>query len=103
MTEPGDIPPWDEALAALLREEYARQRRTLVVADLEQIAAEHGIRFDDLVVTLFQLCIHGHWRYRHVGAVERLITRAALAELARRGRLHPSDLREYSGNWRPLN
>ena len=92
---------WDVALAGLLRYEYDRLARPLNMADVKRLAAEHGMRFNDLIVTLLQLCIHRQWRYRNPDGVERLITKAVLAGLRRRGRLHEHDFREYTGGWRP--
>ena len=58
------IPKWDVALAALVREVYNQRNVPLSVADLNRLCTQYSIRFDDMLVNMFELCIHNAWRYQ---------------------------------------
>ncbi len=97
-----EIPKWDVALEALIRDEFARQGR-FCLADLKRLAAEYGIRFDDLFTTLFELVIHRRWRYVDKDGQVRALGRIELERLFRRGRIHYQDVRHYTGRWMPCD
>lgn len=97
-----DIPEWDIALAALAQEEYEKYGHNLRIADFQRLAAEHAIRFDDIMVTIFELCIHGEWLYQDVDGKDRTISRDEVEKLYVGGRLADKDVAEYKGSWRPF-
>ena len=100
---PVPLAKWDVALEALLREEYHKKAVALRVDDIRRLAMDYAIRFDDIVVTLFELCIHGEWRYRdrHGAVVE--MTHELFNELTSGGRLKDKDLAGFDGGWSPLS
>lgn len=100
--EPIAVPKWDVALEALVREEYEKKAVPLEVADLRRLALEYAIRFDDIVVTLFELCIHGEWQYRDRADRVQDMTREKFDELTSGGRLKDKDLSGFDGGWLPL-
>lgn len=100
--EPIAVPRWDVALEALVREEYQKEGEPLMVADLRRLAMEYAIRFDDIVVTLFELCMHGEWQYRDRDGNIDEMTRERYEELISAGRLKDQDLQRFDGGWSPL-
>lgn len=97
-----EIPKWDIALAALAKEDYEKAGRNLTLEDFKGEAAEHAIRFDDIMVTIFELCIEGEWQYREADGRDRAITREEVDNLYVGGRLADKDVAAYTGSWRPL-
>ena len=97
------MPDWDVALASLIRDECRSQGGTLSIEDFSRLARVHSIRFDDIMETVFALCIHGQWRYTDANGNARLITREEVNRLYVDRRLYEKDLREYNGKWSPLN
>lgn len=100
--EPIPVPKWDVALAALMREEYQKTGNALKVDDLRRLATEYAIRFDDMVVTAFELCLHGQWQYRAASGAVREMTREIFDELTSAGRLKDRDMVGFDGGWSPL-
>ncbi len=98
-----EIPKWDIALAALAREAFEKSGRNLSLEDFKRQAAEHAIRFDDIMVTMFELCIQGEWRYQDADGHDRIITRNEVDKLYVGGRLADKDVAGYTGSWYPLN
>ncbi len=88
---------WDIALANLAKEEYQKKSAALTMDDFTRLANEYHIRLDDIMITMFELVIHGKWVYE--GEVE--VTRSTLNDLYINGRLHAKDLALFSGLWRP--
>ena len=97
------MPDWDVALASLIRDECRSQGGTLGIEDFSRLARVHSIRFDDIMETVFSLCIHGQWRYTDANGNARPITREEVNRLYVDRRLYEKDLREYNGKWSPLN
>lgn len=97
-----EIPGWDIALAALAREEVGKLGRGLQLEDFQHLATEHVIRFDDIMVTLFELVIEGEWRYEQPRGKPRTITRDEVEKLYVGGRLVEADVKEYTGVWLPV-
>jgi hypothetical protein len=97
-----EIPKWDVALAALAKEEYQHKGEALRLEDFHRLAKEHAIRFDDIMVTMFELCINSEWRYQVDSGVDLAINREMLDKLFVKGRLHEGDLKDFSGTWRPV-
>ena len=95
-----EVPEWDVALEALIRDEFAKQGR-LCLEDLKRLAAEYSIRFDDLFTTLFELVIHGRWHYVDAENKHRTLTRAELGRLFVGARIHYKDVQHYNGHWFP--
>ena len=97
-----EIPKWDIALAALAREDYRKAGRNLTLEDFKRQARQHAIRFDDIMVTLFELCIEGEWQYQGADGVDRVISREEVDKLYVGGRLADKDVADYTGSWYPL-
>lgn len=97
-----EVPKWDIALAALSKEEAEKLGHGLRIADFKRLAAEHSIRFDDIMVTMFELVINKEWRYEQPDGVERPIIRDEVEKLYVGGRLVEADVNEYVGLWTPL-
>lgn len=103
MTEHDTLTPkWDVALEALLTEEYDERGMEMRVADFKRLACEYDIRFDDIVNTLFRMCIDGAWQYRDGSGQERPITQQDYDRLFVRGRTGEKDMEEYDGSWFPV-
>lgn len=95
-----EIPRWDIALESLLSEEHQQSGRALQIEDFHRLAAQHAIRFDDIMATLFELVLNGNWRYIDNEDPQPL-TRDRVDRLYINGRLDPVDLREFGGEWSP--
>ena len=94
-----DVPQWDVALASLAGDEYNKNSTTpLTIDDFTRLAKDYSIRLDDIMVTMFELVIHGRWCYEG----EQEITRVTLNELYVGGRLHAKDLKAFRGGWEPV-
>jgi len=98
-----DVPAWDVALASLIREEYLKRGAALMISDFSHLAREHAIRFDDIMETVFALCINGQWRYTGADGNVRAISQDEVNRLYVDRRLYEKDLREYDGGWSPLD
>ena len=96
-----EIPKWDIALAALASEESGILGQGLMVKDFHRLAEEHNIRFDDIMVTMFELVIQGEWKYQDSDGAERPITRDEVDKLYVGGRLAEADVMQYLGMWSP--
>ncbi len=96
-----EIPKWDVALEALTREECKHKDRSIHKADIRRLAGQYAIRFDDIMITLFELAIHGKWVYLDKSGCKQEITREMLDELYVNGRLEEKDLKDYIGSWQP--
>ncbi len=97
-----EIPKWDIALAALAKEEAGILGQGLLVTDFQRLAEEHAIRFDDIMVTMFELVIQGEWRYETPEGVIKLIDRDEVEKLYVGGRLVEKDVKQYEGLWSPV-
>ncbi|HHM04460.1 MAG TPA: hypothetical protein ENJ19_01795 [Gammaproteobacteria bacterium] len=100
--EPVSVPEWDVALEALISEEYRRQGRPLTTEDIQRLAGEHTIRFDDIIDTLRSLVRRGHWCYADPRRGPRSLSgeELDLLDIAER-RIQARDLRDFSGGWQP--
>lgn len=98
-----DKPKWDVALASLAQEECQQKGGTLNIDDFSRLARDNAIRFDDIMETVFALCIHKQWRYVDSDGNIRAISQDEVNRLYIDRRLYEKDLREYSGCWSPLN
>lgn len=94
-----EIPKWDPALESLVRDEYRRKQDGLKLQDFLDLARQHAIRFDDIMVTVFELCIHGEWGYRQADGALLEITRDMIDKLYVNGRLQEKDLQHFTGSW----
>lgn len=100
--EPIQVPKWDIALEALVKEEQQKLGRPVDLDDFRRLAQEYTIRLDDIMVTMFELCIHGQWQYRDGNGAIKPITRELLDELTAAGRMKDEDVRNFSGGWSPI-
>ena len=96
-----EVPKWDIALAALASEEAEKMGQGLMVKDFHRLAEENTIRFDDIMVTMFELVIQGEWKYQEANGVERAITRDEVDKLYVGGRIAETDVMQYLGLWSP--
>lgn len=96
-----EIPSWDVALASLTMEEAEKLGRPLQLADFKRLASEHGIRFDDIMVTMFELVVQGEWRYEDPPGVKFIVTRDEVEKLYQGGRLVEADVNQFEGLWVP--
>jgi hypothetical protein len=94
-------PKWDVALEALARDESKKLSRPLQVEDFLRLAREHAIRFDDIMVTMFELVLNDEWTYLDGDQKPTAITRNEVNNLYVNGRLNDKDVREYDGYWSP--
>ena len=94
-------PLWDEGISSFLHGEYAAHGRPLTLEDLQGYAAEHAVRIGDILETLFLMAIYGAWRFTDADGVARELDEDALNELYAKGRLAPSDLDAFAGEWAP--
>ena len=92
---------WDVALEALAKEEAKLLSRDLQIDDFVKLAREHAIRFDDIMVTMFELVLQGHWAYLDESSNIKKISRDEINNLYVNGRLNDKDVQEYDGYWRP--
>ncbi len=95
-------PKWDVALEALLTEEFAERGVEMTVADFQRLAREYNIRFDDIVDTLFRMCIEGVWGYRNGDGQKQRISQDDYDRLFTGGRASEKDMIEYDGVWFPV-
>ena len=98
-----EIPKWDVALEALVREEYAKLGCALKVDDFHHLSVEYSIRFDDIMETVFALTLEGRWIYRDEKGRDKEITQEMIDDLYVNARLHEDDVREYTGGWSPVD
>ncbi len=96
-----EIPKWDVALEALTREECQHLGRPINQLDVRRLARQYAIRFDDIMITLFELVIHGKWVYLDERGCPLEITQDMLNDLYVNGRLEERDLTDFSGSWQP--
>ena len=95
-------PKWDVALEALVTEEYNERGMDMRIADFRRLAREYDIRFDDIIDTLFRMCIDGTWGYRKDSGHKQTITRQDYDQLFINGRTREKDMEEYDGGWFPV-
>ncbi len=96
-----DVPKWDVALEALAAEEYQKLGRPLTSEDLSRLAREYAIRFDDIMVTIFELCFQDEWLYLGPDGEETPLAREAVESLFVNGRIREEDMAALPGTWRP--
>lgn len=96
-----EVPKWDIALEGLAKETYQQIGRGLTVDDFHKLAVENKIRLDDIMVTMFELCIYGEWQYQ-LDSQKVEITRETLDNMFVNARLQEKDVRDFTGDWRPV-
>lgn len=96
-----DIPKWDVALEALVREECKKSGSALCMNDFKKLAQMHSIRFDDIMVTMFELVLNDKWFYKLPNKEHYRITRDEINRLYVNGRLKNEDVVAYTGQWNP--
>ncbi len=98
-----NVPKWDIALEALAKEEAKKLNRDLTINDFLQLARQHAIRFDDIMVTMFELVLNDRWTYMNSDRKVCKITRNDVNELYVNGRLNDKDVQAFNGYWSPTN
>ena len=101
MSEKVETPQWDEALANMVNEAFAKQGHPLSLADFSELADEYSFRLDDIMVTIFQLVISGDWKYIDRSGNEQQFTPDTLNKLYVNRRLKEEDLKNFDGGWSP--
>src|SRR3569623_1173446 len=103
-THEGQVPlaKRDVALEAVLMEDDLKKAAPRTLDDVRRLALEFAIRFVDIVVTLFVLCIYGEWQYRDRQGVVGEMTPERFNDLTSNGRLKDRDLIGFDGGWAPL-
>lgn len=96
-----DIPEWDVALAGLAEETFSTKGSGLKLIDFKKLAADYNIRLDDIMITMFQLVIHGEWTYENKDGKPQDITQDTLDNLYVNRRLTELDLQDFTGSWQP--
>ena len=96
-----DMPHWDVALAALAEQAFSSKAAPLILDDFHDLAREHAIRLDDIMETMFQLVIHGEWKYTDRAGNAQSIDQSTLDGLYVRRRLSEEDLAAFDGGWQP--
>jgi len=96
-------PMWDEGIASFLYGEHEKRRAPLSVQDLQQLAIDQAVRVGDMLETLFLMAIYGEWNYTDAAGKPLPLDESALNDLYAKGRLGPSDLREFPGLWSPAS
>jgi len=102
LTDSIDIPAWDVALAGLARETFLAKGNGLKLLDFKKLATDYNIRLDDIMITMFQLAIHGEWRYLDKTGNSQPITQNTLDGLYVNRRLTELDLQDFDGAWQPV-
>lgn len=97
-----EIPKWDVALEALVKEEHGKQGKPLTLEDFRRLANQYTIRLDDIMATLLELAVHGRWRYCNPQGIPQIITRDEVDALHKRGRIQEADMQAYGGSWHPV-
>ena len=97
------MPQWDVALAALAEQAFRTKAAALTLDDFHDLAREHAIRLDDIMETMFQLVIHGEWKYTDRSGNPQIITQSTLDSLYVKRRLSEEDLAAFDGGWQPIH
>lgn len=97
-----ETPKWDVALAALAQEAYDKKATGLKLIDFKRLASDYAIRLDDIMVTIFQLTIHGEWEYHDRDGEPQAIEQETLDNLYVNRRLTEMDLQDFTGSWKPV-
>ncbi|VAW81100.1 hypothetical protein MNBD_GAMMA14-1569 [hydrothermal vent metagenome] len=95
------MPKWDVALAAMARDACKHKAAPLTLDDFHHLAAEHAIRLDDIMETMFLLAINGEWRYTDTSGNEQPLDQETLDKLYVKRRLSEKDLATFDGGWEP--
>jgi len=96
-----EIPKWDVALEALLRETCEHKGKPLDVRDIHRLSQQYMIRFDDLMITLLELVALEFWQYRDEGGVARTLSRDDVDRIRGEGRFDVQDIDRLTGWWQP--
>lgn len=99
---PIEVPKWDVALEALAKDECRKKGAGLTIGDFKRLASEHATRFDDIMVTIFELTLSGVWQYRDADGNLCALTRKDLNDLYVCGRIHEQDMAHFTGSWAPV-
>ena len=96
-----ELPKWDVALESLINEEYKKIERPLAIKDFQRLATEYTIRFDDIMATLAQLCLHEKWSFEGTGPNGDSVGMEIIDDLFPYGRLEERVARKFSVLWSP--
>ncbi|KAF0191511.1 MAG: hypothetical protein FD165_1845 [Gammaproteobacteria bacterium] len=99
--EKEEMPQWDVAIESLINEEYSKLGRPLGVEDFQRLGTDYKIRFDDIMATLAQLCLHDEWIFEGEDGRGKTIGREIIEELFPYGRLEERLAKKYAVIWLP--
>jgi hypothetical protein len=98
--KPVEIPKWDVALEALVRDEFKTLRRPLGLDDFRRLGQAHSIRFHDIMETIHQLELHGKWQHQGKNG-DHPASAKDLDGLYVHGRLDEDTAEKYTVTWMP--
>jgi hypothetical protein len=96
-----NMPKWDVALESLARDTCQAKGSPLQLNDFHELAAQHAIRFDDIMETMFLLVIHARWNYRDSSGRTQAIDQQTFDRLYVKRRLSEQDVAAFTGSWEP--
>ncbi len=97
------MPKWDVALASMARDACIQKAAPLTLDDFHQLAADHAIRLDDIMETMFLLVINNEWCYTDASGHKQQLDQETLDRLYVKRRLSEKDLATFDGGWEPLH
>ncbi len=92
---------WDIALEALLNETFSKNHR-IDLEILSQLSKQFSIRFEDLVVTLFELTFCEQWQYMDINGTPQMLKHQDLDKLYLKSRIYLASASHLTGYWQPL-
>lgn len=99
---PTDIPDWDVALEALIRDEAIKLDSGLSMDDFKRLAREHAIRLDDIMATVVQLVKHERWRHEARDQQGKPVAESELQDLYVFSRVDEKLVEQYVIHWLPV-
>ncbi|HQU15689.1 MAG: hypothetical protein B7Z66_03060 [Chromatiales bacterium 21-64-14] len=96
-----EVPEWDVALEALIREECEMLGRPLDLEDFQRLARDYDFRTHDFLATVCQLVSCGKWVHRLPGASAAGISETEVARLYVYGRIDEDLAQKYGVSWEP--
>lgn len=96
-----EVPKWDPALESLVNEEF-QKHGALTLDDFTRLSKEYTIRFDDIMFTVFELCLEGIWEYIDDAGRKVALTRDDVNQLLVNRRIKEEDMASYTGVWQKV-
>lgn len=96
-----EVPGWDVALEALIREECEMLGRSLALEDFQRLAHDYDFRTHDFLATVCQLVGSGRWVHRLPGGGSAAMSAEELERLYVYGRIDEDLAEKYGVTWEP--